>query len=143
MSRGSDVSPPRETLASRPGEIQSILDGRTLLVQQGDSNRTFAVRLIGVALPESEADRQSAQKQLAALAPSGPVLVELDKRRVADDGTWLAYVYVGSVLLNAEILRTGTANHDVYPGDSLSIAQTLKAAQSEAKMNGRGICRTQ
>lgn len=136
---GELKSLPREALASGPSEIQSIVDGRTLRVRQGDADRTFDVRLIGVTLPEREADQDSAQKQLAALAPLGQALVELDKRRLADDGTWLAYVYVGNALLNAEIVRSGAVKHDVYPGDSLAIAQTLKAAEAEARTSGRGI----
>jgi endonuclease YncB( thermonuclease family) len=139
ISRDRAGSLPRETLSAGPCEIAQVMDGRTLLVRQGDVDHTFAVRLLGVALPASEADRLVAAKELEKIAPLGHALIELDKRRLADDGTWLAYVYVESVLLNAEILGAGAAKHDLYPGDSPSIAQTLKAAQSEANRNGRGI----
>jgi micrococcal nuclease len=130
---------PHELLAAGPCEVLHIVDGHTLVVRQETSRDTFSVRLLGVALPASNTDRQAAAEELARLVPPGAALVELDKRRLADDGTWLAYLYAGQSLVNAEMLRTGFATHDVYPGDSLSIAQTLKAAQSEARSRGRGI----
>jgi endonuclease YncB( thermonuclease family) len=123
-------------LQSGPCEILAAEDGNTLLVQQGQYR--FRVRLIGVRLPP-DADEQHARDELSRLAPAGPASIELDKRRSGADGSWLAYVYVNESLVNAQMLSTGRAVYEVYPGDSFAAGRRLKEAQSEARRNQRGI----
>ena len=141
----------------RPGpcQIVRVIDAATIVVRQKDETnpeitRLFRIRLIGVKTPSADspamktADAQAtaALKDIAA-ASSGAV-IELDKRRVAADGSWLAYVYSGEVysggtLLNAEVIRTGARMFDNYPGDNASMARRLGQAQDEARRAKRGV----
>src|SRR5688500_13408330 len=82
----------RIVLEGGPCKIVTALDGGTLLVEQG--KHRFHVRLLGVAWPETAREQQQAQAELARIAPPGPASIELDKRRAAADGSWLAYVWV-------------------------------------------------
>ena len=121
-----------------PGECQivDVLDGRTLHIQQ--AGRQFHVRLIGVSLPDAAA-AIAAKQALQQAAPTGPALIELDKRRAAEDGSWLAYVYVEGRLVNAAPLRAGWCRYDAYPGDSMPLAKGLREAQAEARRQKQGV----
>lgn len=126
----------RIVLQGGPCEVLSLEDGNTLLVSQGDHR--FRVRLIAIALPQG-ADDQVAKDELSRIAPPGPASIELDKRRAAPDGSWLAYVYVDDNLVNARLLATGRASYEVYPGDSFTVGRQLREAQNDARRNRRGI----
>jgi endonuclease YncB( thermonuclease family) len=128
----------------QPGrcEILQAIDGHTLLVAQEAQDppglRHFRVRLLGVTLPDEPYWKQSAVAELSRIAPPGPAFIECDKRRVAVDGTWLAYVHIGDTLVNANLLLAGVARHEAYPGDSMSIGQSLRRAQADARAHRRG-----
>jgi endonuclease YncB( thermonuclease family) len=139
LSRDLAASTRRDSLALGRCEVVGVVDGCTLLVKQGDDAREFRVRLLGVQLPEYPAIQIAASAELGRLAPLGSALIELDKRRVAEDGTWLAYVYREGTLVNAKLLQSGVATHDVYPGDSMAIGQSLKQAQAEARARRLGV----
>jgi endonuclease YncB( thermonuclease family) len=141
----ADSAPVSSTSGSRivlqPGPCQIIRaeDGRTLLIAQ--DQHQFRVRLQGVALPAGK-NEPLAQNVLERIAPAGPASIELDKRRAAADGAWLAYVYVREALVNANLIATGWARYDVYPGDSLAIGRQLKQAQDDARRNRLGVWKT-
>ncbi|MDX1948756.1 MAG: thermonuclease family protein [Pirellulaceae bacterium] len=117
-------------------ELIGIVDGRTLLVRQDE--REFEVRLLGVAPPEGPF-AEVARQALAAEAPLGPAFLEFDKRRSADDGTWLAYVHISGRLVNLAPLRAGGCRHEAYPGDSLTIARQLRSAEASAQAERLGL----
>ena len=143
---------PAEVLL-RPGRCQivRVMDAATLLVRQKDFDgqtevsRLFRVRLLGVKTPPNvdraaERDDDPAAHALKALArSSSEAVIDLDKRRIAADESWLAYVYCGEKLLNAEMIRAGAAKYDNYPGDNASIARRLRQAQDEARRAKRGV----
>jgi micrococcal nuclease len=120
-------------LAAGQCQIVKSVNGNTLLVSQGDGKQ-FRVRLLGVT---ADGDPR-APGELAKLAPPGPGWIELDKRRAAGDGAWLAYLYVGERLVNAEILRAGYGRYESYPGDSSSHGRQLREAQAAARQDKRG-----
>ena len=133
------------SLAPGTAEILGVIDGNTLLVAQGQaglgSHATTApveyrVRLLGVEVTSPQ--EPAAAAHLAAIAPPGPARIELDKRRIAVDGSWLAYVYVGQTLVNAQLIARGQARYEAYPGDSQPIGRQLRQAQQEAARAGRG-----
>jgi endonuclease YncB( thermonuclease family) len=98
----------------------------------------FRVRLLGVA----EGDRGTAERAtqaLAAIAPAGPAFLELDKRRSADDGSWLAYVYLGGRLLSDAVIRGGWGRYEAYSGDAMDVARLLSQAEKQARSEQRGI----
>lgn len=136
----------------RPGKCQivRVIDPATLVVRQQDFeggtdvSRLFRVRLLGVRTP-SAADRMTENVDAAILrlkdlaAASSEAVIELDKRRIAADGSWLAYVYCGEKLLNAEVIRIGALQYDNYPGDNAPIARRLGQSQDEARRTKRGV----
>jgi endonuclease YncB( thermonuclease family) len=66
-------------------------------------------------------------------------VLELDKRRSADDGSWLAHVYVGNRLLSDAVIRAGWARYEPHSGDSFAIARLLREAEQQARQEGRGM----
>jgi endonuclease YncB( thermonuclease family) len=69
----------------------------------------------------------------------GPVALELDKRRIDEEGCFLAYLEVGGQTLNVELVRSGLALEDARPGDSATMSRLLRKAEEEARWAGRGI----
>jgi|GEM_PF-5496241 len=120
-------------LAAGQCQIVRAVDGNTLLVSQGDGKQ-FRVRLLGVI---ADGDPR-APAELAKLAPPDPGWIELDKRRAAGDGAWLAYLYVSDRFINAEMLRAGFGRYEAYPRDSSSHGRQLREAQAAARHNKRG-----
>jgi endonuclease YncB( thermonuclease family) len=132
-------------LAGGPCEIVRVVDGRTLVVRQPATNskqpaeNRFQVRLLGVEDPAPHA--AEALAALTQLAPPGPAFIELDKRRAADDGSWLAHLYVQQRLLAGQLLRAGWGRYQPYSGDSFDAARLLREAESEARRARRGMWR--
>lgn len=131
--------------------VVRVIDGDTLDVEQrfpptNGPAHTFRIRLLGVNTPETkqpgvavEPWGSEAAEFTANLLVQGEVRLELDRRRVDRYGRFLAYVYVGELFLNEELLRSGLARRHDYPGDSFSISRLLSRAAEEAKHEKRGI----
>lgn len=110
-----------------PGEavVLSIADGQTLEVAAENGGRpAVRVRLLGVRI----VDDFSARQWLASNVVHQTVRIELDKRRRATDGAQLAYVYLGSMFVNAELISRDWATHEPYPGDSARHARLMREA---------------
>lgn len=129
-----------------PVRVLRVAAGDTLVIEQEVADTSTGskttlreeLRLLGIRAPDDEPSRAAAIAFLQE-ATSGPVRIELDKRRVNRIGQYLAYVYVDDRLLNAELLRAGLARIDPYPGDNLTHARTLQRATNEAQRARRGI----
>jgi endonuclease YncB( thermonuclease family) len=109
-----------------PGDavVSAVIDGQTLeLARQNQAQTATRIRLLGIQIIDEDAARQ----WLAANVVGQTVHIELDKRRRAGDGAQLAYVYLDSTFVNAELIRLGCARHNPYPGDSESYARQLRA----------------
>lgn len=109
------------------------LDSRTIEVP---------LQLLGVTSralegsPEhAELGRQFAKEMLSSGVPS----LALDRRRLNDEGNFLAYVYVNGKLLNEELVRAGCARAVIYPGDNQTLQRSIIKAEKEARAAGRGI----
>lgn len=141
------------TAVARTGECEvlAVIDGDTLLVRQSarsEQEQDFVgkVRLLGINTPETvERDRApqpwgaEATQFLRDKTAAGMVQLELDKRRIDRYGRCLAYVYVGNVHLNEELVAAGLARVHTYPGDSMTINRQLLKAQDAARGRERGI----
>ena len=105
--------------------VSSVIDGQTLeIAARTEGQAAGRVRLLGIQV----SDQASARDWLAANLIKKTVRIELDKRRRAPDGAQLAYLYLGSTFVNAELISRGWAKHAPYPGDSASHARRLREA---------------
>jgi hypothetical protein len=102
-----------------------IIDGQTLEVAvQDEARKATRVRLLGIRV----VDGASAHQWLASNLVHQTVRIKLDKRRRATDGAHLAYVYLGPIFVNAEMISRGWARHEPYPGDSARHASLMREA---------------
>ena len=111
-------------------------DGALDLVAAGEgSNRQLRSFLLGVSL----ADTRSAVAHLRSASLGRTVRIQLDRRRINDEGMLQAYVWVEDLLLNEELVRLGLATDDTHPSDSGPIVRRIKKAEQEARKQLRGV----
>ncbi len=70
---------------------------------------------------------------------TGRASLDLDRRRLDSSGHFLGYVFVDGRLLNEELIRTGFAQADLYPGDNQTMHRNFVKAEKEAKRASRGM----
>jgi micrococcal nuclease len=107
-----------ELLSSLTGPVVHVVDGDTIDVQL-DGQRV-RVRDLGMNTPETKdpcgPEASAAHRRLVA---GKTVRLELDmqprEQRVPWTPKLLAYVYVGDVMVNAELVRQGYAQAATYP----------------------------
>lgn len=112
----------------KPGSatVTGVIDGRSLTVAALHGEPPVRVRLLGV----KPVDEAAARQWLLEHVVGETVAIELDKRRQASDGACFAYLYVDRTFINAELISTGFAAHEAYPGDSASHGRALRSAGS-------------
>ncbi len=124
------------------GAVVTVVDGDTIDVQLDD--RTVCVRYLGMNTPETKhptkgqepcgAEASAANRQLVA---GQTVRLELDVQPWDRDQRLLAYVYVGEVMINAELVRQGYAQVATYP-PNVRYADRFTQLQQEARAAGAG-----
>ncbi len=123
-----------------------FLKGQVITVQDGDTinvrldGRIQKVRLIGIDAPElaQEPWGYLAAQYLRELIKDKVVRLELDVARKDQAGQLLAYVYVGEVFVNAEVVRAGHAVvHTIPP--NLAHVEDFQKAQVQAQLAARGV----
>lgn len=135
-------SEPAVMLRAGRAEVVAVEAGDTVLLRQPaigklrEFNRP--VRLLGISRPDVSRAIE-AREFVQKLTASGMVTVELDKRRVDQDGHFLAYLYAGEKHLSEELVAAGLAKVRTYPGDSMSVNRKLLSAQDAAKREAKGI----
>lgn len=139
LQRESAHVPPVEQAG--PAHVQRVVDGDTLLLTGGQR-----IRLIGVDTPESvkpdapeEPFGREASDFTTAVAENREVRLEFDRERVDQYGRTLAYVYVGDLFLNEELVRQGFSRAETRFPFRADIKRRLLAAEEEARQAGRGI----
>jgi micrococcal nuclease len=127
------------------GQVERVVDGGTITVRIGD--RTETVRYIG--LDASELDRPAKRKQSAGLEAAEAnrqfveglsVRLELDVQERDRDGRLLAYVYVGDLMVNAELVAQGLATATTVP-PNVKHQELLLKLQREARLLRLGLWR--
>jgi len=119
------------------GVVTGVVDGDTISVQLASENES--VRLIGLDTPEMGEDFcYEARDALTSLVGGKAVRLETDVEKRDQYGRLLAYVWVGTTLANAELLRLGLATLYTVP-PNVRYTDALRAAQDEAQKAGRGI----
>lgn len=133
--------------------VERVVDGDTLVIRHKTSSSASAgvssavrVGLIGVdsppmrePVPGADVLRTQATEFTERFLSKHAVRLQFDKRRIDEEGRYLAYVFVDSQLLNEALVRAGLACVVTRPGDSLSMARRLQAAEQNAREAKRGI----
>jgi micrococcal nuclease len=121
--------------------VKRVVDGDTLLLDSGER-----VRLIGIDTPESvkpdtppEPWGHEASEFTKQLAEGRNVRLEFDRHREDQYGRTLAYVYLGDLLLNEEIVRQGFSRAETRFHFRSDFQKRFLAAEQEARQAKRGI----
>ena len=127
------------------GVVVRIVDGDTVEVRIG--GRIETVRYIGVNTPEvhhprkgEEPGGREAARLNTALVAHRRVWLELDAQSRDRYGRLLAYVWVGDVMVNAELVRRGYAQVMTVPPNVRYVDLFVKL-QRDARESGRGLWR--
>ncbi len=132
-------------------EVIRVVDGDTLVVRRQASTghgriREIRVRLLGIDCPESvkpdhpvEPWGPEAAEFTRKFVAGRAVRLRFDKRRLDQYDRYLAYVFVDDRMLNEELVRAGLAFVSTFPDDSEAMARRLRAAESEAQEQSRGV----
>lgn len=125
------------------GYVERIVDGDTIKVRLGSDLET--VRYIGVDTPETvhptrgvEPYGKAASRFNASLVEGKRVRLEVDVERRDRYGRLLAYVYVDSLFVNAELLRQGYAQLMTVPPNVRHVEEFV-LLQREARPAGAGL----
>jgi micrococcal nuclease len=131
--------------ASLEGTVVRVVDGDTIHVRLGE--RVEKVRYIGVNTPEvhhprkgEEPGGRAAMAVNRTLVDGRKVLLETDVQARDRYGRLLAYVWVGDVMVNAELLRRGYAQVMTIPPNVRHQALFVKL-QRDARDAERGLWR--
>lgn len=127
-----------------PGEVGAVIrivDGDTIHVGLLDGD--WSVRLIGIDTTEVGTPySQEATNAMAELVSGKAVLLQRDVRETDDFGRLLRYIFVGTVFVNAEMVKQGWAQAVRYPPD-INRASELEACQQQAQASALGIWSSQ
>jgi endonuclease YncB( thermonuclease family) len=109
--------------------VTRIIDGDTIDVQIGEVG--YRVRYVGVNTPESdEPCYEDATTANAALVENQTVTLVQDHSNTDRYGRLLRFVYVGSIFVNAELVRLGYAETVLYEPDDGFHAEFVQLEQS-------------
>lgn len=116
--------------------VTRVIDGDTIVIEGG-----YRVRYIGIDTPEiNQPYYEEAKQYNQELVGGETVRLEKDVTNKDKFDRLLRYVYVGSVFVNAELVRQGYAQ--VYPEDRYpdnKYYSLLKDAETEAREAQKGI----
>ncbi len=124
--------------------VVRVVDGDTIEVRLLHG-RTEKVRYIGMDTPETHHPRRGEEPggRLAwavnrRLAEGKSVRLELDVQERDRYRRLLAYVYVGDLMVNAELVRLGYAQVMTIP-PNVRHAELFRKLEREARENARGL----
>lgn len=137
------LAPAWSASATLEGLVVRIVDGDTIHVRLED--RVEKVRYIGVNTPEIHHPTRGAEpggRQAAAvnrgLVSGKRVRLELDVQLRDRYGRLLAYVWVGEVMVNAELVRQGYAQVMTVP-PNVRYQPVFRELQRQARQARRGL----
>jgi micrococcal nuclease len=132
--------------ATLEGAVVRVVDGDTIHVKIGD--RVETVRYIGVDTPEVHHPRRGEEpggREATAvnqqLVAGKQVRLELDVQERDRYRRMLAYVWIGEVMINAELVRLGYAQVMTIPPNVRHQALFVKL-QRDARDARRGLWRS-
>ena len=137
--------PAWSTPAPVEGTVVRVVDGDTIHVRIGA--RVEKVRYIGVNTPEvqhptrgEEPGGREAAEVNRRLVEGQAVRLELDMQERDRYGRLLAYVWIGDLMINAELVRLGYAQVMTIP-PNVRYQEVFLKLQREAREAGRGLWR--
>ena len=137
--------PAWSTPAPVAGTVVRVVDGDTIHVRIGA--RVEKVRYIGVNTPEvhhptkgEEPGGREAAEVNRRLVEGQAVRLELDVQERDRYGRLLAYVRIGDLMINAELVRLGYAQVMTIP-PNVRYQEVFLKLQREAREAGRGLWR--
>ncbi len=137
--------PAWSTPAPVEGTVVRVVDGDTIHVRIGA--RVEKVRYIGVNTPEvhhptkgEEPGGREAAQVNRRLVEGQAIRLELDVQERDRYGRLLAYVWVGDLMINAELVRLGYAQVMTVP-PNVRYQEVFLKLQREAREAGRGLWR--
>lgn len=131
---------PPNTVAAK---LVRVVDGDTIFVDIG--GRQYKVRYIGMDTPETVHPfkpvqyfgKEASEKNRELLAGK-EIRLEKDISETDKYGRLLRYVWVGNVMVNAELVRLGYASSYTYPPD-VKYQRLFLQLEREARENNRGL----
>lgn len=130
------AAPPRLPPQQAGCVVGRVVDGDTFYCRDGEK-----VRLIGVDSPERQQrpfGDQARRALLKLLPPGTTVVLQRDVAPTDRYGRVLAYVWMGSTLVNEAMVQDGWAVLYTVP-PNVKYAERLERAQKEARAGGRGL----
>jgi micrococcal nuclease len=140
----TEVKPtPTSTPVRVQARVMRVIDGDTIEVSMG--SKLYKVRYIGIDAPETKHPEEPVEWMgQEAAARNGELVrgkvVELEKDVSETDqySRLLRYVWVGDLMVNAELVRLGYATVSTYPPDVKYKGLFLRL-QEEARKAGLGL----
>ena len=131
------ASPSPAPDTSQEGRVVAVTDGDTIRVLL--EGQEYPVRYIGMDTPEmGQPKAAAARDKNVALVGGTTVRLEKDVSETDRYGRLLRYVWVGDIMVNAELVRQGYAQAATFPPD-VKYQQKFVALQKEAQTAGRGL----
>ena len=134
-----------EVLYTLTGPVVSVVDGDTIDVQL--DGRTVRVRYLGIHTPETKHPEKGvepfgpeAEAANRRLVEGKTVRLELDVQPRDRYQRLLAYVYVGDLMVNAELVHQGYAQVATFP-PNVRYQDRFRALQQEAREAHQGLWR--
>lgn len=135
--------PPTAPPVHVQAQVLRVIDGDTIEVSIGD--KTYKVRYIGIDTPETKHPEkpvewmgQEAAAKNKELLGGKIVRLEKDVSETDKYGRLLRYVWVGDVMVNAELVRLGFAKVSTYPPD-VRYQNLFLEMQQQAREAERGL----
>jgi len=117
--------------------VVQVIDGDTIQVEI--DGQVLTVRYLGIDCPEADCDMGVVASDInRALVEGKTVELEEDMSETDQYDRLLRYVYVGGVLVNAELIRLGYA-HAVTLEPDLAHADEFLQLEQDARLEGRGM----
>ena len=129
-----------------PAQVVDVVDGDTIKVSIGGN--IYTVRYIGIDCPETHHPQRGlewlgpeAAEQNRHLVEGKTVSLEKDISETDKYGRLLRYVWLGDLMVNAELVRLGFAQVATYPPD-VKYQELFLRLEQEARAAGRGLWAT-
>ncbi len=139
---GQVASPATATPATAPqrvpAQVVRVVDGDTIDV--AIDGQVYRVRYLGIDAPDAFGDYfgQQATARNEALVGGNTIMLEADVSETDSYHRLLRYVYVGDLLVNAELVRLGYARAGLSTSDT-RYEELLLRLEREARDSGRGL----